>query len=421
MIDTTPHPSAIAYLPVEIIREIFLQCLPGPCQLPPTSTEPRLVLTHVCSAWRNVALDMPKLWTDMIVDLQYSKLGVRGHSAISSWLFRSSPCLISLQIHFPAYGSSSRLFENLVLPNLHRYRHLDLRTSGAELLLFLSLPAGLLPDLEDVRIKLHHARLYIDPKAGVDLYRLNLPWAQLSILIFGRIRPIICLDILRECASLQKCILIISRIDDVAIDKLTELSKQPLLLPSLLGLSLALTNHHTLFLTALHLPNLRVFYPIGRWYSFRWSPSSLKSFLRLDRLSLFQIRPMLEDDLLELLRPLPWLTKLHLSRSDLPTSAILQGFGSGVLIPSVTSIFFGPISIEELISTLEDRFMASRAAGTGISMFNFVSSTCVRPSDPGLVPRLEALEAAGMQVEFNPNGGRSGVYVSRLGKKWLGY
>ncbi|KAF8876053.1 hypothetical protein BD779DRAFT_176259 [Infundibulicybe gibba] len=49
-------------LPVDIIREIFLKCISGPCRLPlnpSAAVEPRLVLSHVCSSWRNIALNMP--------------------------------------------------------------------------------------------------------------------------------------------------------------------------------------------------------------------------------------------------------------------------------------------------------------------------------------------------------------------------
>ncbi|KAF8872616.1 hypothetical protein BD779DRAFT_1572123 [Infundibulicybe gibba] len=404
-------------LPVDVIQEIFLQCVLAPCRLPPKLAEPRLVLTRVCSAWREVALGVPKLWTDIIVDPQHPGFSVHGHAIISTWLPRSFPCPISLQIHRAAHGSS--LFKDLIIPNLHRCRHLDLRTFGS------------LPDLEDIQIngmgqskavinfvnheqiatfqgcpELCRIEIYTDSNEEImDLRRLNLPWRQLSALFFGwiEISPISCLNILRECILLQECNLSISSIDDDAIDELTALSKQPLLLPSLHTLSLTLVNHPTLFLAALHMPNLHIFSPMGQWDSFQWSLSSpTSSFLRLDTLNLSQIGAATDNVLSEFLPPLQ-LTKLYLPRSVPLSSADLRGLSSGTLVPSVTSIVFGPISVGGLFSVLEKRLAASRGSGSGISVFTSVSSDCtLRPTGPKLIARLEVLEAAGIRVEFNP-------------------
>ncbi|KAF8872617.1 hypothetical protein BD779DRAFT_1477437 [Infundibulicybe gibba] len=147
------------------------------------------------------------------------------------------------------------------------------------------------------------------------------------------------------------------------------------------------------------MPNLRVFCPMDRWDSFRWPPSSLtSSFLQLNALNLTLISAMVEDDLREFLRPFQWLAKLYLPQLDPLTGAALRELSSGALIPSVTSIVFGPIGIEGLIFILEERLVVSQAAGSGISMFTFVSSACIRPTDPGLVARLEVLEATGIQL-----------------------
>ncbi|KAF8881556.1 hypothetical protein BD779DRAFT_1001705 [Infundibulicybe gibba] len=421
--------SAIMHLPVDVIREIFLQCLLEPCRLPPIPTEPRLVLTHVCSAWREVALGTRKLWVDIIVYLEYFRFSeVHGHSIISTWLSRSFPCPISILVQCRPH--TLRVFTNLILPNLHRCRQLELGTTGPELRQLLLLPVGTLADLEDIELygtiesgagadlfnhkqitvfqgcpKLHRANLSISLDTGprIDLRRLGLPWGQLSVLHLKWVSAIFCLDILQECVSLQKCSLSIDRIDNVSVNELHALSKQPLLLPSIHSLSLTLTNHHTHFLAALHMANLREFCPGGLWYDFRWPSSSLESFLRLDKLNLSHSGVTMDNDLWEFLRPLQWLTKLHLPRMYLLTSATLQRFGSGALIPSVTSIHFGSIEIEGFISLLEERLATSRAVGSGISMFTYVSSFYPRPTEPRLVPRLKALEVAGMRVEFSPS------------------
>ncbi|KAF8872630.1 hypothetical protein BD779DRAFT_1679613 [Infundibulicybe gibba] len=408
------QPSIIMRMPVDIIREIFLQCSPLPCQLPPTSTEPRLALTHVCSAWREVAIHMPKLWVNVIVNLQHS--GLRLHAAypiISAWLSRSSPCTISLMIHPIPYQSS--VFADLILPNLHRCRRLNLIPMGDEFRQLLLLPPGILSELEDIQIngaitsqadidlfnhqgvtafqacpKLRRARFYVCVAEAMDLRRLNFPWRQLSVLAFNRITfKVHCLDILRECVLLQECSLSIS-IEN--IDELNALSNKPLLLPSLHSLSVHLMDHqhHALFLAALHMPNLRTFRPMGQWSGFRWPPLFLKSCLWLDTLDLTATGDVSDNDLLELLHPLERLTKLCLSVFSSPSATWRQRLSSGALVPSVTSITFHCINIETFIPLVEERLVASRAAGSGITMFTSVSVDVAEPTDPRCGRELRA-------------------------------
>ncbi|KAF8872624.1 hypothetical protein BD779DRAFT_331115 [Infundibulicybe gibba] len=282
---TSSHPSQVSIImhtPTDIIREIFLQCVLAPCQLPPSLTEPRLVLTHVCSAWREIALDMPKLWTDIILDPRHPGMSVHGRAIISAWLSRSSPCQISLQISRPA--NKSDLYRDLILPTLHRCQHLNLRTAGADLQRLLSTPVGTFLDLEDIRIfgvgptwqvvedlfcrgqvtafqgcpRLRRIRFFIHTTIPIDLHSLKFPWGQLSALVLRwiMISPISCLRILQECVLLQECSFSISFIDLVIDTPIVALSKQPLLLPSLHILSLGLMNHHALFLAALHISTL---------------------------------------------------------------------------------------------------------------------------------------------------------------------
>ncbi|KAF8872615.1 hypothetical protein BD779DRAFT_1805441 [Infundibulicybe gibba] len=325
--------------------------------------EPRLILSHVCSVWREVALDTPKLWTDITLSLRRLGLSVHRHAIISAWLSRSSPCPVSLQVY---HSAGESFFENLILPNLRRCRNLDLETLGAELQQLLSLPTGTLSDLEDIQIyaqsraiinAINHGRI-------TAFQGCPKPWVAQVAQERVNISPTSCLDVLRECISLQECDLSISHIDDDSADKLTTLSKQPLLLPSLHTLSLGLINHVTLFLAALNTPSLRAFSPMGRWNNFPWSPSSLTSlFLRLDTLNLSRIITWADDDLSGFLRPLQQLTGLCFPLLDQLTDTALRDLGSGTLVPSVTSIAFGLLSIEALIHLLEKRLVASRTIG----------------------------------------------------------
>ncbi|KAJ7069093.1 hypothetical protein C8F01DRAFT_1325571 [Mycena amicta] len=63
-----PH----AKLPSELLADIFTLCsvLPEPTALPLKANEILLILTHVCSAWRTLALHLPELWSNISVTLE---------------------------------------------------------------------------------------------------------------------------------------------------------------------------------------------------------------------------------------------------------------------------------------------------------------------------------------------------------------
>src|SRR5688572_27832679 len=53
----------------ELLSIIFRFCIAGPILIPPNISEPPWTLTHVCSRWRNVAVDIPELWSRLHFDL----------------------------------------------------------------------------------------------------------------------------------------------------------------------------------------------------------------------------------------------------------------------------------------------------------------------------------------------------------------
>ncbi|KAJ3880130.1 hypothetical protein F5051DRAFT_324440, partial [Lentinula edodes] len=79
-------------LPVEIISEIFLQCLPEVDTLSFMRPEPHpdqapLLLTQVCRSWRSIAIATPRLWSTLIIN---ASNGSSSHCEITKlWLDRS--------------------------------------------------------------------------------------------------------------------------------------------------------------------------------------------------------------------------------------------------------------------------------------------------------------------------------------------
>jgi F-box-like len=54
--------SLVRKLPIEIIQEIFIACLPTAHNAVMSRWEPPILLTQICSSWRNIAHATPQLW-----------------------------------------------------------------------------------------------------------------------------------------------------------------------------------------------------------------------------------------------------------------------------------------------------------------------------------------------------------------------
>ncbi|KAF8869742.1 hypothetical protein BD779DRAFT_654957 [Infundibulicybe gibba] len=74
---------------------------------------------------------MPTLWANIFVRLKRLSFSVHGYLIISTWLFLSFPCSISLMIRNPPFPPG--MFANFIFQNLHRCRLLDLETTETEL------------------------------------------------------------------------------------------------------------------------------------------------------------------------------------------------------------------------------------------------------------------------------------------------
>jgi len=91
-------------LPVEILIQIFLFCLPVKTLSLPTFASQKktsLLLRHVCYSWRQTALQTPGLWTSLVVNvsLEDSLLVPERFSQIASFWSSQAEChLINLEV-----------------------------------------------------------------------------------------------------------------------------------------------------------------------------------------------------------------------------------------------------------------------------------------------------------------------------------
>ncbi|KAJ7693891.1 hypothetical protein B0H17DRAFT_1199573 [Mycena rosella] len=84
-------------LPPEITSEIFVQCPPDRRMLDVVNpTEAPLLLTHVCSAWRNIAVSTPALWSTL--EISATRIAPYFSEIAKIWLQRSGQRPLSVRI-----------------------------------------------------------------------------------------------------------------------------------------------------------------------------------------------------------------------------------------------------------------------------------------------------------------------------------
>ncbi|KAF7337892.1 hypothetical protein MVEN_02012300 [Mycena venus] len=84
-------------LPVEILAEIFIYCLPEDDFVTPSLTTAPLAVCGVCHQFREVALSTPRLWSSLVIDMQLARAA--GYIDLyQMWLLRARRAPLSLAI-----------------------------------------------------------------------------------------------------------------------------------------------------------------------------------------------------------------------------------------------------------------------------------------------------------------------------------
>ncbi|KAF8959257.1 hypothetical protein BDZ97DRAFT_2078204 [Flammula alnicola] len=176
-------------LPDDMLREIFLWCLPDHHEAMMSVEEPPLVLGRVCKRWKVIVYRTPRLWASLHISLPFApsferalsspptpleiiekatfqfEVQVQLHQrAISEWLYRSGSCRLSISIHpyihqrrrrrtRPLTHAKVESYINLVFAFSHRLRNLDITVPNGELSgLIASIPVSSFPVLRVLRI-----------------------------------------------------------------------------------------------------------------------------------------------------------------------------------------------------------------------------------------------------------------------------
>ncbi|KAJ7769986.1 hypothetical protein B0H16DRAFT_1307137, partial [Mycena metata] len=90
--------SPIQRLPVELLHEIFLACLPPLKYTPASHKSGPLVVSWVCKSWRDIALSLTKLWSSLALDPRHDVFHCAYLSDARFWLGRAGRRKLSLSL-----------------------------------------------------------------------------------------------------------------------------------------------------------------------------------------------------------------------------------------------------------------------------------------------------------------------------------
>ncbi|KAJ6517969.1 hypothetical protein C8R47DRAFT_1773 [Mycena vitilis] len=346
-------------LPEDVLREIFLACLPWSGNPVMSSREAPLLLGQVCSSWRRIALTTPQLWSSLHVVVPNAARLRQISDAVDTWLSRSGvlPLSITLAVSAACESGSDNVATMIdVLTNFCLRWHrvtitltprtiltplTNLRASDVPMLksiAFTSVGSGswqnLVPPMEIPWRAFNFLRTPSIRSAsfasiGGNFLALTLPWPLLRSLSLTagshkdasslQLTTTVALVILRQCPSLTTCTLCLTS-DRTNVDEDPESQPPPLTLSHLNELTVDNREHSQIntvsLFRALHVPALQHFHYHGPKYEGHVPFISLFSAIHpLESLAI-DIQGLTRDAFRHLIDLLPSLTRLRLDKAD---------------------------------------------------------------------------------------------------------
>jgi hypothetical protein len=212
--------SPIRQLPLDVLVEIFVHCLPEGRNAVMSSQEAPILLGRICSAWRSIALSTPRLWESLHIPTP-TQITENGHvpaqpdptfiakmerrcEAAWEWIGRSGGSPISISVctpmHVYSYGLqplTMKTFEfaiTQILASSHRWKNVDLRAAEDSFTRLQQLAEDDVPLLESLVIASGSLTNAWDPVASNPGGR----WTEFSGLLSARKLRRLSLSYLKE-------------------------------------------------------------------------------------------------------------------------------------------------------------------------------------------------------------------------------
>ncbi|KAJ7689566.1 hypothetical protein B0H17DRAFT_1066176 [Mycena rosella] len=157
-------------LPLDIIQEIFIACLPTHRNCVMSAAEAPVLLGRICSSWRDITLSTPRLWASLHIVEPLHHEGwsptasadklVQRLETTRTWLGRSGHCPLSISLQSMAYptdtlGPPNRLIQ-AVVPFASRWKHISFTMLPSVLEAVSHLTEEDVPILKSVSISATH-------------------------------------------------------------------------------------------------------------------------------------------------------------------------------------------------------------------------------------------------------------------------
>ncbi|KAF7341966.1 hypothetical protein MVEN_01783100 [Mycena venus] len=167
--------SPLRRLPLDLIQEIFMACLPTNRNCVMSAIEAPVLLGRICSSWRNISLSTPRLWSRLHVveptrpynvtsGIYETKVAQRLEVA-STWLQRSGMCPLSISLESnldhgitpplspqPSFTPSPDLFLNALISFSPRWQNIRLSIPAVALQKLAHLTENDVPLLQYLKI-----------------------------------------------------------------------------------------------------------------------------------------------------------------------------------------------------------------------------------------------------------------------------
>ncbi|KIM47658.1 hypothetical protein M413DRAFT_206149 [Hebeloma cylindrosporum] len=434
------------YLPAELLSYIFQLSFAGyPTDLPPTGRNINpLALCHTCSRWRRIALNTPELWTDVV--FRYGR-GLDPYTTldlVEEWYTRSGPST-SLSLGFSpwtyhTYRSDHEeimqaVLHRLVVPYVHRFRHLKLQLPRAELQSLMTMPNlsfPLLQSLQLVRdpwVKEGHARVKYRPTNGsfcanaprltdLEVHNFHIssfmdtrffPWTRLTRFFSDNTH----MSVSQSQTILRKCHKIVEFA--LSLDVMSRGNEQaPVLiphieLPYLRRFDVTFANEaHSLmrpFFEPLFIPevkelNIRSVEKMSVWDSAPLMSLLGRSCFDIEILHIWNFH-LSGEVVAELVHTLPSLCVLLVGVEHLLPKGTLEEIAKGRLLPKLRSLVCRIDDIETAVQLIENRLAGCELGGTfarpSFFMLDYISRQSIT-HDQAI--RVDRLRENGVEVEI---------------------